>query len=280
MTGDVLRISVIIPVGDEYAWYLCRQSLADSIGLLDQDCDIEFEILPCFDLEHRGAFSARNEGLANANGDWIAWVDCDDVVEQGWAKEIAGAVIAHPDVDIIQFDTFANRKGKVNLVSYKYKGEVSSDVFAHELLRNDGMPAWLCTRVFKRELFAGFQFVGRDKEDYRMFLQILPRVKCVWSIGKPLYRYIRHGHGLSSYVQKRDYTEAGYDFERLISALPSGWRHDANVGLALTMADVARHSGCENGSRQFVKKYLGDVIRDAKVPLRLKAKALLAAMGI
>mgnify|MGYP003301261016 CR=1 FL=1 len=50
-------------------------------------------------------------------------------------------------------------------------------------------------------------------------LQILPRIRNVWSIGKPLYRYIRHGHGLSNYVQSMDYTEAGKGFEAQIAAL-------------------------------------------------------------
>ena len=139
------------------------------------------------------------------------------------------------------------------------------------------MPSWLWTRVFRREVLAGVSFAGRVKQDYQMFLQILPRIQNVWSIGKPLYRYIRHGHGLSNYVQSMDYTEAGKGFEAQIAALPERWLHDARVGLALTMADVARHSKQENGSRQWVRKYLMAVLFDLKVPLRLKAKALLAS---
>lgn len=273
-----MRISVIIPIGDADRWHVCEKSILDSIAR--KVSDVDFEILPCFDLEHKGAYLARNEGLVKAKGDWIAWVDCDDVVEQDWAKVIAETVIVHPDADVIQFDTFENWNGKIRLVAYNYKGTVDGETFARELLRNDGMPAWLWTRVFKRKLFDGVSFEGRVKHDYGMFLKILPRVKTVWSIGKPLYRYMRNGKGLSAYAQQMDYAVAGVGFEKSVAELPSAWRHDANIGLALTMADVARHSGCENGSRQFVRKYLGDVILDAKVPLRLKAKALLAAMGI
>lgn len=280
MTEVRLKISVIIPVGDEAAWDFCRQSLEASLCFLDPKCGVDFEILPCFDLKHKGAFNARNEGLAKAKGDWIAWVDCDDVVERDWAKEIADAAIAHFDDDIIQFDTFENWNGNVRLVAYKYKGAVDGDSFAHELLRNDGMPAWLWTRVFKHSLFDDVNFEGRVKHDYGMFLKILSRVKSVWSIGKPLYCYMRNDKGLSAYAQQMDYAVAGVGFENCIAELPSAWRHDANVGLALTMADVARHSRCENGSRQFVRKYLRDVILDMKVPLRLKAKTMLAAMGL
>ena len=215
-----------------------------------------------------------------ATGDWIAWVDCDDAVEEGWAREIVEAVTEHPEADVIQFDATEVRNGKTRSHAYRYRGTVEGETFARELLRNDGMPAWLWTRVFKRRLFDGVSFEGRVKHDYGMFLKILPRVRRVWSIGKPLYRYNRHGNGLSNYAQQMDYGEAGMRFESSIARLPREWQSDAEIGLALTMADVARHSKCENGSRQFVRKYLRNVLFDGKVPLRLKAKALLAAVGV
>ena len=280
MTERALRISVIIPVGDDGAWMLCRQSLDKSVGLLGQDRSAEFEVLPCFDLEHKGAYIARNEGLARATGEWIAWVDCDDEVEPNWASEICASIKAHPDADVIQFDATEVVRGKTRPLTYKYKGLIEGGKFAHELLRNDGMPAWLWTRVFRKNLFDGLQFEGRVKHDYGMFLQILPRIKSVWSIGKSLYRYNRHGMGLSNYAQGMDYGESGCRFESLIEALPDDWRKDGYVGLALTMADVARHSKSENGSRRWVRKYLWTVLSDGGVPMRLKVKSLMAAIGV
>ena len=274
-----MRISIIVPVGDEAEWKTCEASLRASISAAGEKA--EAELLPCWDLEHKGAYVARNEGLRRATGDWIAWVDCDDVVEVEWFSEIAGAigrVECGERVDVIQFDATEVKDGKTRPLTYAKQGLVSGEDFARELLRNDGMPAWLWTRVFRRELFDGTSFNGRVKQDYQMFLQILPRIRQVWSIGKPLYRYIRHGHGLSNYVQQMDYHAAGAEFEALIAKLPAAWLTDAQIGLALTMADVAVHSKGDNGSRFFVRKYLGAVLLDRKVPFRLKIKALLAAL--
>ena len=274
----VMKISIIIPVGDNVQWKECEKNLLASAERTSSDVDLE--ILPCFDLAHRGAYIARNEGLDRATGDWIAWVDCDDEVEVNWASEICAAIKAHPDVDVIQFDATEVVRGKTSPLTYRYKGVIEGERFAHELLRNDGMPAWLWTRVFRKSLFDGLQFEGRVKHDYGMFLQILPRIKCVWSAGKPLYRYNRHGLGLSNYAQGMDYGLAGRRFESLIEALPDGWRRDGYIGLALTMADVVRHSKLEHGARQWVLKYLRNVLSDANVPWRLKGKAVLAAVGI
>ena len=270
-----MKISVIIPIGDEIAWVGCKASIERSLA--EYDGDVEAEILPCWDLEHKGAYVARNEGLAKATGDWIAWVDCDDIVEVGWFSEIAVAIVAHSEADIIQFNATEVKAGKERPLEYRYAGVVSGDAFARELLRNDGMPAWLWTRAFRKTLFNGLQFEGRVKQDYEMFLKFLPRVGRVWSIGKPLYRYIRHGHGLSNYVQEMDYAAAGGVFRGHILHLPQEWQADAWVGLVLTMADVAIHSRVRNGAASWVRRYLWRVLLDFGVPVRLKVKCLIAA---
>ena len=271
-----MKISVIIPVGDSEAWRVCEGSIQASIAAYRGD--VVAEVLPCWDLEHRGAYVARNEGLAKATGDWIAWVDCDDVVERNWFSEIAETIAAHGEADVIQFDAIEVKDGKERPLAYRSVGAVSADAFARELLRNDGMPAWLWTRAFRRTLFERFQFEGRVKQDYEMFLKLLPRVRAVWSIGKPLYRYIRHGHGLSNYVQEMDYTVAGNVFREHILRLPWEWQGDAWIGLALTMADVAVHSKGNNGAASWVRRYLWRVLLDFRVSARLKCKAILSAI--
>ena len=271
-----MKISIIIPIGDKAQWKECEKSIRAAI--IHASKDVEVEMLPCWDLEHKGAYLARNEGLAKATGEWIAWIDCDDVVEKCWLSEIEGAITDHPEVDIVQFEATEVRRGRTRPLVYRYQGMVDGDAFARELLRDDGMPAWMWTRVFRRSLFADLAFDGRVKQDYRMFLQILPRIKKVWSVGKPLYRYVRHGHGLSNYVQEMDYAKAGADFEELIAALPMVWHKDAKMGLGLVMADVVRHSHHENGARHFVRKYVGLIVRDKTLPIRLKFKALLACL--
>ena len=273
-----MKISVIVPIGNKAEWMVCEENLRRSIAAYGGKVDVE--VLPCWDLEHKGAWTARNEGLHKAVGDWIAWVDCDDVVEIDWFSEIVNAIELHEDVDIIQFDATEVKNGIERPLTYCKKGDLSGEFFSRELLRNDGMPAWLWTRVFRRKLFAGKRFAGRVIEDYRMFLEVLPRINRVWSIGKPLYRYIRHGHGLSNYVQCMDYGRAANEFTELIMKLPSHWHDDALLGLALTMADVAIHSKHNNGARKVVWLHLKRVLTDAHISCRLKLKCIFAVLGV
>ena len=275
-----MKISVIVPVGNMDEWAVCERSIRHSINAYN-GC-VEAEILPCYDLEHRGAYVARNEGLEKALGDWIAWVDCDDMVEENWFSEIADAIEYHADSDIIQFDAVEIRKGKERFLSYNKHGYVSGVDFSRELLRNTGMPAWLWTRVFRRELFAGENFYGNELEDYRMFISILPHIKHVWSIGKVLYRYNRHGCGLSSHFQCMDYQCFSDDIMKLIKKLPRRLHRDALIGLALTMADVTVNSKANknNAAKNIVRELLLQCLTDFDVPFRLKIKCILAAFGV
>ena len=120
-----MKISIIIPVGNLDEWAVCEASLKASIAAYSGS--VEAEVLPCYDLDHKGVYVARNEGLRRATGDWVAWVDCDDVVAREWFGEIAEAIERNANplansnaerqlVDVIQFDATEVKDGKMTTV--------------------------------------------------------------------------------------------------------------------------------------------------------------------
>ena len=84
-----MKLSIIIPVGNLDEWSACEASLRSSIA--GYDGLREAEIGAVGGLQHEGAYVARNKGLERATGDWITWVDCDDVVEPAWFATICRA---------------------------------------------------------------------------------------------------------------------------------------------------------------------------------------------
>lgn len=277
-----MRVSIIIPVGDLKEWESCKSFLDRSFAAYTGA--VEKEVLPCFDLEHKGAYVARNEGLRRATGDWIAWVDCDDRVEEAWFPTICRELEKNATTtdgagfDILVFGIVQEKDGVAKVLYTPDVHEMEGEAYARWMLGGKGMPHWLWHRVFRRELWKNVMFEGRVKQDYQGSLQVLPRVKRVRFIPDVLYRYIRHGHGLSNYVQQMDYGEACEGFLRLVENLPPGWRDEARMGIGLLMSDVILHDPRVRGINKYVRPYFWRILFGGGMSLRFRVKALLASL--
>lgn len=61
-------------------------------------------LLNVIHVENAGVGNARNRGLAAATGDWILFVDSDDILRESALSDIATAIERHQDVDFVVFD--------------------------------------------------------------------------------------------------------------------------------------------------------------------------------
>ncbi len=112
-------ISVIVPVyNDEKNIIECvnsilAQSFSDIEIILVDDGSDDHSPIMCDELSksdrrikvihqlNRGLSAARNEGVINANGDWILFVDSDDWIAEDMCEALMSA--AEEDVDVILF---------------------------------------------------------------------------------------------------------------------------------------------------------------------------------
>lgn len=279
-----MKVSAIIPVGSAEMWPRCRQSIEASIahcGKAD-----EFEVVPCMDLERRGVSTARNEGLARATGEWIAWVDCDDEVAPTWCdtimREIEG--IGDEDIDVICFGAAMVRAdGESATVRYcDERRDVASMRYLYDILCDVGGSTWLWNKVFRRSLFDGLRFEGETQEDFRIMPRVLMRTGRVRTIPDVIYRYMRPSGSL---------THAGggaRNANGILAAISDGlsdvpraetimpfW----NEGSAVRAADCIYNSGRNRELMAFLRRNLRSIVFDPRLGMSVKAKSILAAFG-
>ncbi len=137
-----------------------------------------------------GIGAARNTGINHANGKYLMFVDCDDIVhddivETLMRKAYAGnydmVVAAHNLVKEKNgevYDVVPNIYPKKNLIGYK-NGD--------EIMNLPGLP-W--AKVYKRELWNKVRFFpGYWYEDNIIQFLIFTQVKSYAYVSKPLYEY-------------------------------------------------------------------------------------------
>ena len=265
-----MKISVIIPVGDREGYTECKKSILRSIGESDAN-ECEWELVEVFDDEHRGVSWARNEGLRRAAGEYIAWVDADDVVTGDWARAICDGLEPRPDV--LSFNAKVewrdcSRKG------YCIGGEANAANVMSE--RTNGQ---LWNKVIRRELFDGLEFRGAIHEDYRLLCELLPKAGAFTHIPKTLYEYRRRRNGASQFPDAESAREALIGLVEMCEKASPVHRREMRKGVAMRIADFCINAKGTRPLRRFILMCLPGMMIDRRISAMVKGKCILAALG-
>lgn len=225
-------ISVIIPVYkvepylDACVASVAAQTFSDLEILLVDDgspdgcpalCDAWAQKDPRVRVIHRengGLSAARNTGIDAATGQFLAFVDSDDLLEPDTLRRAYEAQRQH-DADLVIFNLVYVDEHNTPLPAPDFTG------FRDEVLDADGVwqryfalaeqkiyyvVAW--NKLYKRELFAGLRYAeGKRYEDQFLLPGLLARCKTIACLGYPGYRYVQRGGSIMAQGSSRNYLD-------------------------------------------------------------------------
>lgn len=167
-----MKLSIILPVynvatfiGPCLASVFGQLADVDAEVILVDDCCTDDSIARakevigqrenCCILHHdrnRGLSAARNTGMASASGDYVIFVDSDDILADGCLATLISLAEAHPDADVVvgQFDEF-EEEGVCRPSKWKQHGGIwQGDVLEAYLNLQLPVTAWnkMCRRDF------------------------------------------------------------------------------------------------------------------------------------
>jgi glycosyltransferase involved in cell wall biosynthesis len=256
--STVPLVSVIIPTYNRAAWVkeaaasVLAQTLRDYELLVvdDGSTDATLETLVSLGRRvkvlrstwRRGVSAARNLGVAAARGEWLAFLDSDDLwLPDKLARQVE-YMRAHPDLSICQTDEVWIRNG-VRVNPPRTHRKVAGDIFLISLERCMVSPSavMLHRRLF--EALGGFDETLPAGEDYDLWLRTAWR-QPVGLVPEPLV--IKRGGHPDQLSRQR-----GLDRFRIRALvklleeadLPSAYRHAARSTLARKCRIYAQ--GCE-----------------------------------
>lgn len=208
------KISIIVPVYNVEKYVrqcidsILSQSFTDFELLLINDgskdksgdiCDeyaAEDSRIRVIHKENGGVSSARNVGLDNAHGEWIAFVDGDDEIQDGYLNIREG----FENSDVIQKPYIIVRNNKEINISVQDTNVLrNKDSIYRYYVQKRNNALW--DKLIKRSIIGNERFntIVSIGEDFLFFLCILPKVKA-WAFDNTgAYRYfVREGSAMQS----------------------------------------------------------------------------------
>lgn len=209
-------ISVVVPV------YNAEKFLERTVAFIQAQTDQNFEILlvndgsvdgslalcrrleaedsriRVIDQKNQGVSAARNAGIQAAKGEWISFVDSDDLVYPGMLAALrAGMENAckqgHRNVQIQVGREEIDEEGKLlpaAVTTPKEPTWISMEVFAQSLLLYRGDSSF-CTKLTPKALLMEHPFpVGRLAEDFYLEMEMAPHLDGVYDLPQVGYRVV------------------------------------------------------------------------------------------
>lgn len=215
----MVKLSIIVPVYNSEKYIskcldsLVNQSLKDIeiIVVNDGSTDKSLEILKKYESKkvkiitqkNSGVASARNTGLKEAKGEYIAYVDSDDWVELDMFEKLYDKAIEN-NYDAVMCDFwYIDDEKKWEGISTNNKDIVTNKEKKQFMIK---MFPVIWNKIYKREKIKKYKFKpGVWAEDVEYLYKILPSIDNIAVINEPLYYYYQREVSESRLYDKRVY---------------------------------------------------------------------------
>ncbi|MEW6282509.1 MAG: glycosyltransferase [Candidatus Eremiobacterota bacterium] len=182
---------------------------------------------------HRGPGAARNSGIQQARGEWIAFIDSDDLWDPRKLEVMASAIRTHPEANLVcHSEEHVRRDGSRRLLDYGSRFDPRQPVAVQQYCNNLFSPsAVTCSRSLLLE--AGlFDESLPTWQDYELWLRMAP-------VARPLFlRQV-----LGYYCERDGSITAGSLWRQWKSAMQIAVRHREKVATSLYLYRLLRMTG-------------------------------------
>ena len=228
------KVSVIVPVYnvDQYLSQclhsLVRQTLEDieilvindgsrdnSQNIIDDFIKKNPGKIQSFIKENGGLSDARNFGIDRASGDFLAFVDSDDYVEEKMLEEMYTLALKNnAEMVVCNLQKVDEQGNIIRKLPQIFNMPEKIDLESHFSVFSD-LSYFACNKIFRKELFENKRFTkGIHFEDIELIPQLLLQCKTIAHTQHYHYQYLERQNSIS-----KTHTEKGLDILRAVKSV-------------------------------------------------------------
>ena len=226
------KISIVVPV------YNCEKFIGECLDSIKQQTISNFEVVLIDDCstdktpdilkafakeDSRFVYiknetnlqisACRNKGISSAKGDYVFFVDADDVLEINCLEKLYAALKENDaDVSICGFEMFENEIAKSTSADIKI---FSNSELMKEIAICDKIQNFAWGKLFKKNLFDGVVFPeGRIYEDVYVIPLVLSKANKMVFLEEKLYFYRQNTSSLSKTLNLKKIQDFFFSMEQ------------------------------------------------------------------
>ena len=194
---SILDATIFLGGGKSEIILIDDGSIDDSSRICNELAEKNREI-KVFHISNQGVSKARNYGIENSRGKYIAFVDADDYIEKNMYKIMIAQMESDSTLDVgVCLWNFIDQNGKKvvnkeNISFSAYGKQTGRDFLKHiyDDSYTNGIVVSPWNKIFKRECIVKHKMVGRYAEDDYLMSKVFSNDDCrIVVIKEILYNY-------------------------------------------------------------------------------------------
>lgn len=175
-----------------------------------KDCDSRFQLIT---TSQKGVGLARNIGLKNSKGNFICFIDSDDLVQENYLESLLKSALEEK-ADVVFSSFYIKDRSYTKKSTFKLPNKLNNKDEIRNLLiiqninpiTASNLPFAVWGKLFKREITNGVLFPEDIKigEDFVFMMEVLKNANIVTYIDTPSYIYVQNPNS-SLHTYKENY---------------------------------------------------------------------------